>query len=142
MHTRGFTLVELIVTILIVGILAVVVLPRFVDRRDFDALRFYDQVLAAVRYAQKVAVAQRRDVFVVVGSPTLSVCFDAGCTVPVKDPASGNALVVSVTAPVTLSASPAASFSFSALGAADTATAITVGDRSFTVERETGYVHP
>jgi MSHA pilin protein MshC len=138
----GFTLVELLVTISILSILAIAVLPRFFDRSDFDNLKTYDQALAAMRYAQKVAIAQRRSVFVRVVSPTLAVCFDAGCSVPVRDPASGNPLVVSAADGVALNASPSPTLSFSALGAADTALVVQVGDRSFSVELETGHVHP
>lgn len=43
--------------IVIIGILAVVVGPRFFDRQVFDERLFYEEALAAVRYAQKLAVA-------------------------------------------------------------------------------------
>lgn len=41
----------------IIGILAAVVGPRFFDRRVFDERLFYEESLAAVRYAQKLALA-------------------------------------------------------------------------------------
>jgi len=129
----------------------VVVLPRLVDRRDFDTLKFYDQSLAAVRYAQKVAIAQRSQVFVVVAPASLpaslSVCFDAGCATPVVDPGSGSALTVVAPGGVTLSMSQP-SFAFTGLGSPSgvaTPVLVTVSGvpvRSFTVEPETGYVHP
>lgn len=59
---RGFTLVELIVTMIVVGILAVAVIPRFADQSGFDARGFRDGTLSVLRYAQKSAVAQRRQV--------------------------------------------------------------------------------
>jgi len=61
---RGFTLVELVVILVILGILAVAVMPRFADRGVFDARGFYDGTLSALRYAQKSAIAQRRNVCV------------------------------------------------------------------------------
>ena len=61
---RGFTLVELVIIMVIVGILAVAAMPRFADRGDFDARGFYDGTLSALRYAQKSAIAQRRNVCV------------------------------------------------------------------------------
>jgi MSHA pilin protein MshC len=146
MRQTGFTLAELIVTVLILSILAVVVIPRL-DRSDYDTLRFYDQSLAAVRYAQKVAIAQRAEVFVSAAPASLSVCFNAGCGAPVIDPSTGAALVVTAPSGVTLSMSQP-SFSFTGLGSTSgvaAAVVVTVSGtpvRTFTVEQETGYVHP
>jgi hypothetical protein len=53
---RGFTIAELVV-IVIAGILAVVALPRMFSRISVHALRFHDDAQAAVRCAQKLAIA-------------------------------------------------------------------------------------
>ncbi|NNF16323.1 MAG: prepilin-type N-terminal cleavage/methylation domain-containing protein [Gammaproteobacteria bacterium] len=54
---RGFTLVELVLVITLVGILAVVAAPRFFNNSTFDERGYRDEIGAALRYAQKVAVA-------------------------------------------------------------------------------------
>ena len=54
---KGFTLVELIVVIVILGILSVVALPRFFDQQGYKDRAFQDELVSALRYAQKRAVA-------------------------------------------------------------------------------------
>lgn len=59
-RTRGFTLIELVGTMVIIGLLAIVVLPRFSTTGDFQSVGFRDEVVAALRYGQKTAVSRRR----------------------------------------------------------------------------------
>jgi MSHA pilin protein MshC len=54
---RGFTLIELIMVMVIIGFLAAVVGPRFFDRQVFDERMFFEESIGAVRYAQKLALA-------------------------------------------------------------------------------------
>ena len=53
----GFTLVEMIVTLIIVALIAAVAGPRFFSLSAFQESGFYDETVSAVRYAQKYAVA-------------------------------------------------------------------------------------
>jgi MSHA pilin protein MshC len=149
---RGFTLAELIVTIAIVGILAAVVVPRFVGRDSFAARGFFDQATETVRYAQKTSIAWRREIFVCVGATTITAALAAGCASPLTNPATGSTLTVTAPGGVTLSGT---SFSFTqptttrAGGQPSTGTQVMItingspGDpaRKIVVERETGYVH-
>ena len=57
-------MVELLITMVIVGILAIAVVPRFEALGAFDATGFRDQTIATLRFAQKTALAQSRAVCV------------------------------------------------------------------------------
>lgn len=145
-QSAGFTLIELIAVMVIVGILAVFAAPRFIDANLFKARGFADQVQATLRYAQKTAIAQRRNVCAVLtaSTVTLTVANASGAASPCGPilvlPAGGN----TITAPsgITLAYS-SSSFNFDALGKTTTAQTITVSGamNSIVVEAETGYVH-
>jgi MSHA pilin protein MshC len=153
MTTRqtGFTLVELVTTLVVLGIIAVVAIPRIATSNTFDSRGFYDRATATVRYAQKLAIAQRLPIFVCVNAPAvghISVAYASGCAAPISDIA-GVKLEVPAPSGVTLT-STAPEFSFlGGLGQTSAQVTITLnstiaGDpaRSIVVENETGYVHP
>jgi MSHA pilin protein MshC len=76
MRQRGFTMIELIVTMMVVGILAVAALPRMDLLRGFDEIGYRDRVRATLEYARKSAVAQRRNVRVTMAGGSVAVTID------------------------------------------------------------------
>src|SRR5437773_9750343 len=143
---RGFTLPELVMTIVIIGILIAVTAPRFVSWKGFASRGSYDEAQAVVRFAQKTAVAWRRPIYVCVSATVISATSNSDCTTaPVKHPITGLDLKSTATDGVTLS--PVGSFSFDGLGrpipnAAVTITLTITDDpaRQIVVASETGYV--
>ncbi len=75
----GFTLVELIAVIIVVGILGGIAGARFLGRSSFDSVAYADQTAALLRYAQKVAVAQNRNVWVRLNTSGIALCYQADC---------------------------------------------------------------
>jgi len=143
--SRGFTLAELVMVLVIVGVLAVAAMPVLFSRLTFDTRRFADQARAAMQYAQKVAVAQRRNVCVTVTASSLSLTqgtsAGAACSAAVFDVSTGSSFVLNT--PSGVSFGGTATITFDALGQAASAATVTVtGDQSIpiNVEAVTGYV--
>jgi MSHA pilin protein MshC len=158
-NQRGFTLIELIMVMVIVGILAIVVAPRFFDVNVFKSRGFADQVQASLRYAQKEAIAQRSNVCVAMTTSTitLTIANASGAAIPCGPnlalPAGGN-FISAPSAAITLTLFPAApaTFIFDALGkpwdvlvttpsAVQKSITISGATNNIFVEAETGYVH-
>jgi MSHA pilin protein MshC len=156
MKQAGFSLVELIAVMVVIGILAVVALPRF-DRSEMDRRAFHDETMAALRYAQKTAIASRRNVCVVfpgTTSLTLQIAATFGPNVSclgtnLTGPQGTSPFTVTARGVAVYSATPA--FQFDALGRPFTTPpgltsvgqtiTVTSSGVSIFIVADTGYVH-
>jgi len=139
----GFTLVELVAVIILIGILSAYALPRFFDLQRFDDRGFYSEVVNAMRYSQQLAVAINCNTRVELnnGSYTVTVAADptncaANSFIPARDPVTGQLGFTGSSNATTTNATVI----FNALGATATDTTISIGDNIFCVHAVTGYI--
>ena len=88
----GFSIIELLVVILLLGILSVFALGRMFDGNQFAARGFFDDTVNAVRFAQKLAVSTGCDVQVQIDTNSYELRRSSSCTADdftdmVKNPA-------------------------------------------------------
>ena len=152
-HQRGFTLVELVTVMVIIGLISAVAIPRFFDSQRFDDRGFYTEVINAVRYAQQLAVAINcnTQVDLVSGTPSTytitlannpanpASCAAGPFTTPAPNPVTGQTGFTGSSSSTDITAT-ISTFTFSALGVPSATPTITVGGRQFRVNAVTGYI--
>lgn len=160
---RGFTLIELIMVIVLLGVLSVFAAPRLFNSQDFYAKGFHDETMAYLRFAQKTAIAQRRTVCVTFGANSLTLAAalnaptaaaaNADCataTTNFRGPKGESPPSLTAKGTVTYTATPTA-LNFNGLGQPTTSAGVVLtaartlqvngAAKPITVEFDSGYVH-
>jgi MSHA pilin protein MshC len=78
-HISGFSLIEMLSVVILLGILGVVALGRIGNQDAFAARGFYDDTVAAVGFAQKFAISSGCDVRVVTTATSYALRQSSNC---------------------------------------------------------------
>lgn len=136
----GFTIAELIVIIMLLGILSAIFLPKLFNMSNYQIRAAYDEVAGAVRYAQKLAVASGCEVQVTLSGNSYALQqHSTDCTTGSFTTISGHPVTSKSFTSITLSATPN-TFIFDAMGRSSNSVTVMVGSHSFNVIAETGSV--
>jgi MSHA pilin protein MshC len=155
-HSQGYTLIELVTVMVIVGILASVAGPHFFDQTTFTQRGYADEVTAAFQFAQKAAVASDcpARVNLTAGSYAVQQQAASGNTCNTSDTTWSTTVIgldgnsVQNSAPSGTTASPAGLYYFGGGGllsgalpaSAPPAYTVTVGVNTITIDPLTGLI--
>lgn len=90
----GFTLVELVAIILLLGILAFTAIPRFLDKGAIDVNVMAEQLANDIRYTQSLAMTSGQRNRINLAATSYQITTSAG--VPVTHPATGSTAAISL----------------------------------------------
>lgn len=148
---RGFTLIELVMLIVLLGVVSVTALPKFFNYQVFQERGFFDDTLAAFRYAQKLAIATGCNVLITTSGNQFQLKRPAASDRSKCSSTTSSDFTLNVTRPGSIDsyqgsqsgiAITSASIFFTAKGgSASGDSSITVGSRSFNIVAATGFIH-
>ena len=140
-RTRGFTMVELVMVLVVMGVLAAVALHETDTSKT--AL---DEVRSVLQHSRKIATVQRRGTCVLLTAAAVSAYYDngAGCnaaSLPLATPGSTDPFTIAVPNGVVLGGVAQVRFAATGQPNPDIDHIVTVGGNTYTVSRETGIVY-
>lgn len=149
----GFTLPELVIVLVLLGVLAAVALPKLDGALGMRETAWRDQVVAALRHARSTAISHRRLVCATVASGHVQLAIATAhgtstCTAALAAP-DGSAAWATDAGSIATTVAPAGALYFQPSGrvttdgagaAAGTRTIAIAGEAAITVIGETGHV--
>ena len=144
----GFSLVELVTVVVLLGILAVTAFSRMTGFGAFEQKAVFDEVTSALRYAQKLAISSGCSVQVVLTTTSYSLRQGSSCTSGVYTrnvlhPAHRTSAYQNASLPAGVTISPAATVVFTpqqqVTGLAAN-TVFNIGPGSLTLYKDSGLV--
>lgn len=145
---KGFSLVELITVVVLLSIIAIAAFSRMSGFGAFEQKAFFDEVVTALRYAQKLAISTGCSVQVALTASSYALkqgdtCTSSSYTRNVLHPAQRTTAYQNASPPDGVSISPAATMVFTPqqqVGGLAGNTAFSVGSYRFTVYENSGLV--
>ncbi len=141
--SRGFTLIELVMVMVMVGALAVFAMPRLIDTTMWRLRAYGDELQSRMQAALRMSLAQRRPIVASINPTGVVIAYAAGGTIA--------SLPCPAAVPncITESGTRTASFNAGNLGRVTTSTgsalSVTVSgggySQAFRLEAETGLFH-
>lgn len=147
----GFTLVELIVVILLIGILSISIAPRFFGVASYQDRRAVDELLTALRYTQQMAM--NRGGYIQLDLTATDYTIELTDGTPLRSPDGSRHPTCGT--PIcykkdfegaTATISPAGPIIYDSLGRPNSSFIISIGSnpsalKQIQIEAETGYAH-
>jgi type II secretory pathway pseudopilin PulG len=150
-RNKGFSIVELVIIILLISIVSIVTLPRLFNNSAFKSAGFQLDLLNALRYAQKTAIASGCDVQITISAAsrtyalnyrsggTNTSCGAGAFTDPVPHPQAQGSFIGTASNDVVLSND--LNVVFDSSGSPSSGGSLSLGSKVVTVEPVTGFVH-
>ncbi len=136
----GFTIVELVISIALLGIVSYVVSSRFSNIESFQSDSNYDQVKYLLQLGQNTAISQKRNIYPTLNNNELSLCYTNNNPCPNNQKLSTNNTAYTIN--IANSSISIPTFHFDSKGNPNTGNiTIVINGKNLYIEQETGFIH-